>query len=187
MQFSGFQDFGHYKFRHQIACCSLLAASCQNVSFTDFLTASTAIERIWGYAKRYNRDNCCYSIVALRRFVPQALASIQLYTARRFFLKSLCYFDIYETVQCNAPLTDLICRVYRSHRRVCDSTTEGAIRKAASRTNFHQKTLSTLLDPSRTRTAQSSVSSGSQGEATEDVSSDDEDAEISADENESDA
>ncbi|ORZ39782.1 hypothetical protein BCR44DRAFT_106307, partial [Catenaria anguillulae PL171] len=91
------------------------------------------IERKWGAAKRFARDNCSYSLTALRAVIPQALDSVRLYLSRRFHEKSLRYMAIYEAVRCSAPLADLICRTYRSHRRVSDTTMEGAIRKAAER------------------------------------------------------
>ncbi|ORZ29426.1 hypothetical protein BCR44DRAFT_1385169, partial [Catenaria anguillulae PL171] len=76
------------------------------------------IERKWGAAKRFARDNCSYSLTALRAVIPQALDSVRLYLSRRFHEKSLRYMAIYEAVRCSAPLADLICRTYRSHRRV---------------------------------------------------------------------
>ena len=106
-----------------------------------------AIERVWGFLKLYTRNNCGYSLVAIRRLVPEGLASIPVYMARRFYIKSIRYLDIYEAVQCSAPLADLICRVYRSHHRVCDSTIEGAIRKAAKASPEHKDTLLALLGP----------------------------------------
>ena len=108
--------------------------------------SSSAIERVWGFAKRFTRDNCGYSLIALRKLVPQGLASISIYLARRFYLKSIRYLDIYEAVQCSAPLADLICRTYRSHRRVCDNTIEGAIRKAAEAAPLQRDALLALLN-----------------------------------------
>ena len=105
-----------------------------------------AIERNWGAAKRFARDNCGYTITA-RSIIPQALASIGLFLSRRFYLKSLRYLAIYEAVKCSAPLADLICRTYRSHRRVTDSTVEGAIRKAAQANPEQRSALLSLLDP----------------------------------------
>ena len=101
---------------------------------------------MWGFAKRYTRDNCGYSLVAIRRVVPEGLASIPVYLARRFYNKSTRYLDIYEALFCSAPLADLVCRVYRSHRRVCDNTVHGAIRKAAETSPLYKDSLLALLD-----------------------------------------
>ena len=64
-------------------------------------------------------------------------------------------------VQCSAPLADLICRVYRSHRRVCYITIEGAIRKAAKASPEHKDTLLALLGPlESTGTSSTTVMAG---------------------------
>ena len=110
---------------------------------------TTAIERKWGASKRFARDNCNYTITSLRTIIPQALASVPLFLSRRFYQKSLRYLKIYETVQCSAPLPDLICRTYRSHRRVNDVTVEGAIRKAAKANPEQRQALLALLEPSQ--------------------------------------
>lgn len=120
----------------------------------------SAIERKWGAAKRFARDNCSYSITALRAIIPQALDSVRLYLSRRFHEKSLRYMAIYEAVCCSAPLADLICRTYRSHRRISDTTVEGAIRKAADRNSEQRQALLALLDPEQPHLSRSASLSG---------------------------
>ena len=72
-----------------------------------------------------------------------------LYLSRRFHDESLRYLAIYEAVKCSASLADMICRTYRSHRRVSDITIEGAIRKAAKSNPEQCRALLALLEPSR--------------------------------------
>ncbi len=116
-------------------------------------TAATAIERNWGASKRYARDNCSYSITALRSIIPKALDSVPLYLSRRFFFKSLRYLTIYEVAQCAAPFADMICRTYRSHRRLSDNTVDGAIRKAARENPAHAQALLAMLPENQSRLA----------------------------------
>ena len=58
---------------------------------------------------------------------------------------------IYEVAKCSAPLADMICHTYRSHRRVSDDTIDGAIRKAARENPEHAQTLLALLPGNQTR------------------------------------
>ncbi|ORZ33285.1 hypothetical protein BCR44DRAFT_1438678, partial [Catenaria anguillulae PL171] len=83
---------------------------------------------------------------------------------------------IYEAVRCSAPLADLICRTYRSHRRVSDTTMEGAIRKAAERNPEQKQALLALLDPEQSQLSHSITLFGAGGDdAGEEEAGEDED------------
>ena len=46
------------------------------------------IENFWGYAKKYTRSNCDYSIVALRKAVPLSLDAVPLSSMRKYFCRA---------------------------------------------------------------------------------------------------
>jgi transposase len=52
------------------------------------------IERYWGAAKRYARNNCNYTWSGLQETVPRALDSVDLIAIRRFARKTWRYMDL---------------------------------------------------------------------------------------------
>lgn len=75
------------------------------------------IEYYWGRSKKYARDNCGYSIEALRKVVPEAVESATKELIGRYFRKSLRILNAYKDgLQYGTP--DFNQTVYKSHRRV---------------------------------------------------------------------
>lgn len=77
------------------------------------------IEYYWGMAKRYSRDNCEYSIDALRQTIPAALASVPNPTIHAFYHKSLRCLQAYrDNIDFATPEYSQYLKSYKSHRRV---------------------------------------------------------------------
>ena len=91
-----------------------LVCFCQN-----FTVKLNFIERYWGAAKRYARNNCNYTWSGLQETVPCALDSVDLITIRRFARKTWRYMDLYRH-GITGKLAENAAKKYILHRRIWD-------------------------------------------------------------------
>jgi hypothetical protein len=81
------------------------------------------IQFFWGAVKKYLRDNCDYTFVTLKKNLPNALASVQLSTIRKWEHHMVQWMDVYclglgakdAQLQVRAGSSR---KTYTSHRRV---------------------------------------------------------------------
>ena len=77
------------------------------------------IERCWAQAKRYSRAHCNYSIVGLRKIVPDALDSVIHENICNHFRKVRQYmFGYIEGCTADPEYVKKCKKLYTSHRRV---------------------------------------------------------------------
>jgi hypothetical protein len=72
------------------------------------------IERYWGAAKRYARNNCNYTWSGLQETV---IDSVDVITIRRFARKAWRYMDLYRH-RITGKLAEYAAKKYKSHRRI---------------------------------------------------------------------
>jgi transposase len=77
------------------------------------------IERYWGAAKRYARENCNYSWSGLQCTVPAALESVNIIMIRKFARKAWRYMDLYRK-GITGKLAEYAAKKYKSHRCIPD-------------------------------------------------------------------
>ena len=75
------------------------------------------IEYFWGSAKRYTRKHCNYNFKALKKVIPEALASTNLRTIRRFCHRAQRYMSAYR-MGLSYSETEYAVRKYKSHHRI---------------------------------------------------------------------
>lgn len=77
------------------------------------------IEYYWGGAKRYARDNCEYSIEALRQIIPAALSSVSHSTIHGFYHRCMRQIQAYRAgVEFGTTEFTTYTKEYKSHRRL---------------------------------------------------------------------
>ena len=75
------------------------------------------IENFWGYAKRYTRANCDYSILALRKTVPLSLDQVPVSSIRKYFRRAAHVMQAYAEGY-SYKLAQYAHKKYKSHRRI---------------------------------------------------------------------
>lgn len=91
----------------------------QVLFFPKFHCELNWIEYYWGRAKKYARDNCGYSIEALRETVPKAVHSVNSTLIGKYFRKSMRILQAYKD-GITYGTQEFVKTVYKSHRRVRD-------------------------------------------------------------------
>ncbi|CAB4429756.1 unnamed protein product [Rhizophagus irregularis] len=81
------------------------------------------IERYWGAAKRYSRENCDYSWEGLQKMVSESLDSVTLITIKKFSRKCWRYMDLYRK-GIDRKLVEYVVKKYKSHRRIPEGVLE---------------------------------------------------------------
>lgn len=82
------------------------------------------IERAWGAAKRWTRENCEYTFPSLQKLVPQSLARIPLESFKRYFRGAWRYMTAYQAfdgVRLSAKQALWAQKKYSSHRCIPES------------------------------------------------------------------
>jgi hypothetical protein len=79
------------------------------------------VQYYWGRAKKYARDNCGFSIDALRETVPKAVGSASAELIYKYYKKGMRILQAYKD-GISYGMDEFVEKVYRSHRR----TTEAA-------------------------------------------------------------
>src|SRR2546429_9048311 len=77
------------------------------------------IERYWGAAKKYARENCNYSWSSLQHVVPAALESVDTVMIRKFARKAWRYMDLYKN-GITGKLAEYAAKKYKYHRCIPD-------------------------------------------------------------------
>ena len=97
----------------------ILEAGHRCIFYPKFHCELNYIERYWGAAKKYARENCNYSWSSLQRVVPAALESVDITTIRKFARKAWRYMDLYRK-GITGKLAEYTAKKYKSHRCISD-------------------------------------------------------------------
>ena len=81
------------------------------------------IERYWGKAKYYTRENYNYSWSGLQQIVPISLESVNLIIIRKFAQHAWCYMNVYRK-GISGKLAEYAVKKYKGHRRIPDHVIE---------------------------------------------------------------
>ena len=75
------------------------------------------IERVWCKAKKFTRAHCTYTLPALRRVIPESLATVTVDDIRKYFRNSRDYEKAYSDGKIGAAVEEAV-KIYKSHLRV---------------------------------------------------------------------
>ena len=75
------------------------------------------IECVWCKAKKFTRAHCTYTLPALRRVIPESLATVTIDDIRKYSTKARDYKKAYGDEKIGAAVEEAV-KIYKSHRRV---------------------------------------------------------------------
>jgi transposase len=110
-------------FQNKISITDEYLESCGHVClfFPKYNYELHPTERVWCMVKRLSKQRCSYTMQALRRIIPESLATVTTDDIKKHFRKTKGYEMDYRNGTLVQLLKRLLVKIYKSHRRfTCD-------------------------------------------------------------------